>query len=137
MQKRLIIQPEAFFKKRAYLSVGGVPDDCEYSWDVELWMRFARAGFRFDSIPVPIANLRLHPAQKTADPYVAYQDLCRLAWRNLKSDWDTFGDEAVTIAEDILYGMEQIGRHYQNKYNLVNNSTSYRLGRMVTRFRFW
>ncbi len=137
MQKRLILQPEAFFRKRAYVAVGGLREDISYAFDVDLWMRFARAGFRFESIPVPLANLRLHPAQKTADPYVGYQDLCRLAWHHLKADWPTFGDEAVAIADDILYGMEQIGAHYQDQYRLVNNSTSYRLGRLVTQLRFW
>jgi hypothetical protein len=137
MQERLILQPEAFFRTQAYRSVGGVPQDLKYALDVALWLRFARAGFHFHSVPVHIANLRLHNAQKTADPYIAYQELCRLVWQHLKADWAMFGDEAFVIADDILHGMEQIQAHYQDEYHLVKNSTSYRLGRLIARLRFW
>ncbi len=137
MHRRLIMQPGAFFKTQAYQSVGGIPPDLKYAIDEALWLRLARAGHRFHSIPVHLANLRVHAAQKTADPFVAYQELCQLAWHYLKTDRAKFGDEAFAIADDIFSGLEQMRTHYRDRYYLLKNSTSYKLGRLITCLRFW
>ena len=46
---------------------GTFRDDCTYSMDYELWLRFARHGARLCVLGRPLARFRLHGAQKTAD----------------------------------------------------------------------
>ena len=69
--ERLILQPESIFRRAAYEAAGGVPERWHYAMDVALWMRMARVGCSFASVPRHWANLRMHADQKTADPYVA------------------------------------------------------------------
>jgi glycosyltransferase involved in cell wall biosynthesis len=137
MKEQLILQPEAFFRRRAYEAVGGVPERWHYAMDVALWMAMARNGCRFANVDAHWANLRMHPDQKTADPFVAYAELCRLAWTNLRADWDRFGPRAPEIADDIFDALDTVRAHDRARYEALRDSTSYRLGRAVTRWRFW
>jgi len=137
LAERLIIQPEAFFRRRAYDAAGGVPEHLRYAMDVGLWLAMARAGCRFDSLDEHWANLRIHGDQKTADPYVAYAELCKLAWTTLRKDAERFGPRALDIADDIFSGLERVRAHDRACYEAVRDSTSYKLGRQVTRLRFW
>jgi len=137
LSERLILQPESIFRRRAYDAAEGIPEEIHYAMDVALWMRMARAGCTFDSVPRPWARLRIHRHQKTADPFVAYGELCRVAWDYLRRDWEMFGERALDVADDIFRGQAKIASHYREQAALYGGSTSYRLGRLVTRWRFW
>jgi len=59
-----ICQPAAFIRAPAYRRCGLDPD-VNRSFDYDLWIRMAKAGFRFDSIPDYLANSRMHQGAKT------------------------------------------------------------------------
>jgi len=61
-------QPEVFFKRELWLKCGGyVREDCYFSMDYELWCRFAHSKAVVNVIGIPLAYLRLHQEQKTAE----------------------------------------------------------------------
>jgi GT2 family glycosyltransferase len=64
---RLIVQPEAFFRLSLFRDLGGLDLDNHYTMDHELWLKLLRAGARFKAVDVPVACMRAHPEQKTAD----------------------------------------------------------------------
>jgi glycosyltransferase involved in cell wall biosynthesis len=59
-----ICQPTAFLRASAYRRVPLDPK-VERSFDYDLWIRMAKAGCRFDSIPEYLANSRMHRGAKT------------------------------------------------------------------------
>lgn len=63
---RSLVQPEVFFRLDLFRQVGGLNVENHYTMDYELWLRLLAAGARFVSIDLPVADLRVHPAQKTS-----------------------------------------------------------------------
>jgi glycosyltransferase involved in cell wall biosynthesis len=61
----VISQPSVFFRREAYLSVGGLNRDRRYCMDYELWLRFARQGLAFGRIKHVCSATRLHDSTKT------------------------------------------------------------------------
>ena len=59
-----ICQPAAFIRASAYRRCELDPD-VNWSFDYDLWIRMAKAGFQFGSIPVYLANSRIHRGAKT------------------------------------------------------------------------
>jgi len=59
-----ICQPAAFVRAAAYRRTPLDPK-VERSFDYDLWIRMAKAGCRFDSIPEYLANSRMHRGAKT------------------------------------------------------------------------
>lgn len=133
--ERCILQPEAFFRRRAYELTGGIPENYPYAFDVALWIRMARSGCRFHSISEHLANLRIHKAQKTENIFASHTQVCGIAWDSLLRDWDMFGNEKVlSIAANIFEGMERVQGRCQEHYNEIKNSASYRIGHCLIGF---
>jgi glycosyltransferase involved in cell wall biosynthesis len=66
---QFFFQPEVAFTRDLWTRAGGQVDETAYySMDYELWLRFAAAGARLHVIGRPVAQFRLHPDQKTAEP---------------------------------------------------------------------
>lgn len=63
----LIVQPEAFFSRDLFERVGGLNEANHYTMDHELWLRLLEARARCESLDHPVACLRVHEGQKTAD----------------------------------------------------------------------
>jgi glycosyltransferase involved in cell wall biosynthesis len=59
-----ICQPAAFIRASAYRRCELDPD-VNWSFDYDLWIRMAKAGIRFASIPEYLANSRIHRGAKT------------------------------------------------------------------------
>jgi glycosyltransferase involved in cell wall biosynthesis len=60
-------QPEVMFTRSIWEAAGGqVDENCSFSMDYELWLRFAELGARLHVIGRPVAWFRLHEDQKTA-----------------------------------------------------------------------
>ncbi len=60
-------QPEVLFTREIWQKTGGaVDEDLYYSMDYEMWARFAAAGAKICPITHPIAQFRMHEAQKTS-----------------------------------------------------------------------
>jgi len=134
---RLIVQPEAFLRRSAFEATRGLREDLHYCLDSCLWMDMARVGCRFDSVDRHWANLRMHPGQKTADLSPAYAELAATAWQHLLQDWPRFGDNAREIADDIFGALMDVRGADRRAFERVRGSTSYRVGRWLTRCRFW
>ena len=64
---QLIVQPEAFFSRAMFERVGGLHEANHHTMDHELWLALLEAGARFEAIDHPVACLRVHDQQKTAD----------------------------------------------------------------------
>jgi glycosyltransferase involved in cell wall biosynthesis/SAM-dependent methyltransferase len=59
-------QPEVMFTRAMWERAGGrVDETLFYSMDYELWVRFAEAGARLHVVGRPVAQFRMHTAQKT------------------------------------------------------------------------
>ncbi len=137
MNGRLIFQPEAFFRRRAYESAGGVPEEFKLAFDYDFWLRIAHNHGVFHGINADLASLRLHANQKTADIYAGYSDMCRCAWNYFLSSREQFEEGGASVAEEIFSAEESILLHYQRQAQIFASSTSYKMGRLITRFRFW
>ena len=139
MSERLIVQPEAFFRKRAYEVAGGLPER-NYVLDYELWLKMSRAKCKFYSVNKHWANIRMHPGRKTETNDLAYAELCLAAWSYLMQDWDALGDEAKVVADDIFKAMNKVRDEQANKHahlegvmKSVLKSPSFRIGNFITR----
>lgn len=135
--RRLIVQPEAFFRAEAWHLAGGLREGLHYCLDVALWMDMARAGVVFDSVDRHWATLRLHDGQKTHELSPPYAELARHAWDSLRRDWSRLGAAAPEIADDIFSLMTRLQAQDRAGYEGIRNSSSYRLGRLATRLKFW
>ncbi|GIW73567.1 MAG: hypothetical protein KatS3mg103_0089 [Phycisphaerales bacterium] len=76
---RLIVQPEAFFRRSLFAGVGGLNEANHYSMDHELWLALLQARARFETIDHPVACLRVHDDQKTADNARIVESMVRFA----------------------------------------------------------
>lgn len=65
-KKGYLAQPSVFFKKDAYISVGGIDRGLEYAIDYDLWVRFAKADFAFAGLDKILSGNRWHPNTKTS-----------------------------------------------------------------------
>jgi len=136
MSGRLIIQPEAFFRKAAYTKANGLREELRYCLDVSLWMEMAKDGCVFESVNEHWANLRMHPGQKTFNLARAYHELLQEAWRRVRNDHEIL-DDPWTVATDIVAGWDRLLTETESEANTLKNSTSYRFGRTLTGLKFW
>ncbi|MGH9502875.1 MAG: glycosyltransferase family 2 protein [Terriglobales bacterium] len=60
-----IAQPNVFFRRRIFDTLGYLNDSLHYVMDYEFWLRAASRGFRFQHIPSPFAACRWHLDAKT------------------------------------------------------------------------
>lgn len=64
---RFFYQPEVMFTRKLWEQAGGYVDESlYYSMDYEMWARFAQAGANIEVIGAPVAQYRMHEAQKTS-----------------------------------------------------------------------
>jgi glycosyltransferase involved in cell wall biosynthesis len=136
MSEKLIIQPEAFFRKAAYAQAKGLREELRYCLDVSLWMEMAKNGCVFESVNEHWANLRVHPDQKTFDLGRPYHELLSEAWRRVQNDHEML-DDPWTVANDIVAGWDRLLTQAESNATILKNSTSYRFGRTLAGLKFW
>ena len=61
-----IVQPAAFFRRRAFQAVGGIDASIHWAMDYDLWLRIAANGFRIAYLPNVLARFRWLAENKTA-----------------------------------------------------------------------
>jgi glycosyltransferase involved in cell wall biosynthesis len=132
----LIVQPEAFFRRRAFDKAGGLREELHFCFDQRLWADMAKSGCKFDSVDRHWANLRMHAGQKTSDLTGAHAELARVAWSQLRENWDLLHDP-LAIADDIFCALDGILQKERRLSDGLSKSTSYRIGRFLTKGRFW
>ena len=136
LNSRLIVQPEAFFRRRALDKAGKLHDELQYCFDTRLWMDMAKAGCVFASVDQHWASLRMYEGQKTWDLADGTAELTRVAWDQLRENWDRV-DQPVAIAERIFRELERCLANERKASTGIRESTSYRLGRILTKRKFW
>jgi glycosyltransferase involved in cell wall biosynthesis len=133
---RLIVQPEAFFQRRAFEKIGCIREDLYYVFDACLWMDMAKKGCVFHSVDQHWANLRIHDGQKISNVAGTYEELSRLAWSQLRQNW-TRVENPFMVADDIFSLFERLLKNERDLSKTLRESTSYRVGRVLTKMKFW
>ncbi len=136
LKGKIIVQPETFFRRSAFVNAKGLCEQLYYCFDVALWMDMARAGCKFDSTDRHWANLRKHDGQKTRDLTSVHMEVARVAHDRLLANWSSI-ENPVAIAKDIFSAVEGLLKNEQESLKRYSESTSYRLGRVLTKMRFW
>jgi glycosyltransferase involved in cell wall biosynthesis len=94
-----ICQPAAFIRASSYRRCGLDPT-VNFSFDYDLWIRMAKAGFRFASIPQYLANSRMHRGALTINQrrrvFQASMDLLKRHYGYVPFSW-VFGYTAYRI----------------------------------------
>ncbi len=136
LKGKIIVQPETFFRRSAFERANGLCDQLYYCFDVALWMDMAKAGSKFVSIDRHWANLRKHVGQKTNNLTNVHLEVARVAHDRLLTNWARV-ENPVAIAKDIFCAVEALLKNEQETAKRYSESTSYRLGRAITKMRFW
>jgi len=133
---RLIIQPETFFRSKAFEMAQGIREELIFCFDVCLWMDMAKMGCTFHSIDQHWANLRIHKSQKISDVTGTLHELVRLAWDKVHENWHKL-EEPLAITDEIFRVMEEMFTNERNVSITLRRSTSYRAGRLLTKMKVW
>src|SRR5262249_10396299 len=136
MNYRLIVQTEAFFRRRALEIVNGIPEELVFCFDACLWMNMAKMGCAFHSVDRHWANLRIHEGQKTSDVAGVKFELVRSAWDQVRENWKMVNDP-VAITEETFQVLEEMCMNELGVSRSLRESTSYRLGRRLTKMKVW
>lgn len=102
----LIVQPEAFFSRSLFERIGGLNESNHFTMDHELWLKLLEAGAWFESIDHPVACMRVHAEQKTADNRRIVESLIRFGRPFLERHAEAMR-EAGKIARSELAGLER------------------------------
>jgi glycosyltransferase involved in cell wall biosynthesis len=136
MNGRLITQPEAFFRRTAFERIGRLREELHYCFDACMWIDMAKLGCSFHSVDQHWANLRIHDGQKISHGTETCQELARLAWDQLRENW-TNVQSPLAIGEEIFCVLEGLASEERNAARILRDSTSYRLGRILTKLKVW
>jgi glycosyltransferase involved in cell wall biosynthesis len=133
---RLIVQPEAFFRRRALEMAKGVREELTFTFDACLWMDMAKLGCVFQSVDQHWANFRVHDGQKTWNEAASHQELARMAWDQVRENFDILEDP-LAITNEIVLLLEGHLTNQRRISSALRQSTSYRVGRFLTKMKVW
>ncbi len=102
----LIVQPEAFFRRSLFKRVGGLNEANHYTMDHELWLGLIEAGAAFEAIDHPVACMRVHDQQKTANNRRIVESLIRFGRPFLERHEGSLGERGV-VAQVEIEGLER------------------------------
>jgi glycosyltransferase involved in cell wall biosynthesis len=136
LKGRMIVQPETFFRRRAFEKAKGVREELYYSFDACLWMDLAKSHCAFTSVDRHWANLRMHGGQKTHDLTSAHAEVARVAWDQLRENWSRL-ENPIAVANDIYCALERLLTEEHKLTKNLLESTSYQIGRTFTKMKFW
>jgi hypothetical protein len=128
---RLIVQPETFFRRKAFEKAGGIREELFYCFDTCMWMDMAKKGCIFHSIDQHWANLRIHKAQKIQNIAGSLEELVRLARTQLLENW-TVVEDPLGVTEDIFSAIDALLTIERDAAKTLRESKSYRIGRSIT-----
>jgi GT2 family glycosyltransferase len=98
---RLLVQPEVFFRRELFRSLGGLNTANHYTMDHELWCRMLLAGASFETIDVPVAALCLHEGQKTRDNREVVRTMLSYCLPLLESAQQVLRAESVQVKVEL------------------------------------
>jgi hypothetical protein len=131
MNGRLIAQPEAFFRRRAFEKVDHIREELFYCFDACMWMDMAKKGCTFHSIDQHWANLRIHKGQKIQNIAGSLEELVRLTRTQLLENW-TVVEDPIGVTEDIFAAIDVLLTIERDAAKTLRESKSYRIGRSIT-----
>ncbi len=74
-----LMQPATFWTKAVYLRSGGIDPSYRFTFDTDLFFRFALTGARFEHVNKFLASFRIHPQSKSSnDEAICVSELSRL-----------------------------------------------------------
>jgi glycosyltransferase involved in cell wall biosynthesis len=74
-----LMQPATFWRKDLYFKCGGIDASYQFTFDTDLFFRFALAGARFERVDQFLASFRIHEQSKSSnDEAVCVAELQRL-----------------------------------------------------------
>lgn len=134
---RGIAQPEAFFQAKLYCAAGPIREDLSFCYDAMFWISAADIGAQFAGVPSYWADFRLHPNQKTADLGLALQELANAVFSfcSTKSDMDR--GLFVRVCSETMQLLDRIATEERGRTASYRESTSYKIGRLLTNLKFW
>ncbi|HEY3797715.1 MAG TPA: glycosyltransferase family 2 protein [Caulobacteraceae bacterium] len=138
--RRLIVQPEAFFTASIYAKAGPIREDLALCFDYLFWVAAADQGARFHSVDRHWVDFRVHPAQKSSSFSRNRQETARAIFDHCRGNAALDPAAFARISED-LFGLTNDLIDYERsqaaQVEVYRRSTAYRLGRLVTRWKFW
>jgi glycosyltransferase involved in cell wall biosynthesis len=74
-----LMQPATFWRKDLYVKCGGIDPSYRFTFDTDLFFRFALTGARFERVENFLASFRIHPHSKSVnDEAICVAELHRL-----------------------------------------------------------
>ncbi|QPJ65333.1 MAG: glycosyltransferase [Candidatus Nitrohelix vancouverensis] len=61
-----LLQPAVFFRRSSLEQIGGINPDLQYLMDLDLWMRFVKAGVKWKLVDDFFSSARVYPETKTS-----------------------------------------------------------------------
>jgi glycosyltransferase involved in cell wall biosynthesis len=114
-EKGYVAQPSVFFRRDTYLACGGVNRKLQFVMDYELWVRFARAGYRFLGIPEDLSGNRWHESAKTSSQLLPL--LAEVVHVQVK-EYGKVSPYFVQAISDHLYGVIH-SKHFGDKHHIL------------------
>ena len=140
---RLIVQPEAFFRRRAFEKIGSLREELYYCFDACMWMDMAKRGCVFHSVDQHWANLRRHDGQKISNLVATRQELARVVRDQLRKNWDSVEnppvvlEELLCVLDDLLFVLDDLLGSERKVSRALRESRSYRVGRLLAKMKLW
>lgn len=93
-----LMQPATFWKKDIYLQCGGIDPSYRFTFDTDLFFRFALRGARFEHVNKFLAFFRIHPQSKSSnDEVICVAELQRLRQKYLPFPYKSVRGRSVRI----------------------------------------
>ena len=136
-QRRLIVQPEAFFRGNLFRTAGPIREDLQYCYDLLFWISAADQGAQFASVANHWADFRVHPKQKTADYLLVNRELANSVFSYCREKSDMDRGQFMRICSEVVQLLDHVATEERRCAVSYRESTSYKIGRLVTRAKFW
>jgi glycosyltransferase involved in cell wall biosynthesis len=119
-------QPATFWKKDVYIKCGEMDPSYRFAFDMDLFVRFARAGARFKHVNRFVASFRIHPQSKSSNEF----DLCARELQRLRQAYLPFPFQS--FRGRCVRGMATLHRTF---WYAVQGDLLWLLGRIPDRLR--
>jgi glycosyltransferase involved in cell wall biosynthesis len=93
-----LMQPATFWKREIYLQSGGIDPSYRFTFDTDLFFRFALRGARFEYVNKFLASFRIHPQSKSSnDEAICVSELQRVREKYLPFPYKSFRGRWVRL----------------------------------------
>jgi glycosyltransferase involved in cell wall biosynthesis len=86
-----LMQPATFWRKDLYVRCGGIDVSYRFTFDTDLFFRFALAGARFERLNKFLASFRIHPQSKSSND----EAICVAELQRLRQKYQPFPHKSI------------------------------------------